>query len=49
MEDYLKALGVTPVVQWYHPSWGKQDYLNLDVPEYDITGSIEALLEKIRT
>lgn len=46
MEDYLKALGVTPVVQWYHPSWGKQNYLNLDVPEYDITGSIEALLEK---
>jgi iron complex transport system substrate-binding protein len=46
VEDYLKALGVTPVVQWYHPSWGKQDYLNLDVPEYDITGSIEALLEK---
>lgn len=46
VEDYLKALGVTPVVQWYHPSWGKQDYLNLDVPEYDISGSIEALLEK---
>ncbi|WNS46229.1 ABC transporter substrate-binding protein [Paenibacillus sp. MMS20-IR301] len=46
VEDYLKALGVTPVVQWYHPSWGKQDYLDLDVPEYDITGSIEALLDK---
>ncbi|WP_019911566.1 ABC transporter substrate-binding protein [Paenibacillus sp. HW567] len=46
VEDYLKALGVTPVVQWYHPSWGKQDYLNLDVPEFDVTGSIEALLEK---
>lgn len=46
VEDYLKALGVTPVVQWYHPSWGKQDYLNLDVPEFDITGSMEALLEK---
>ncbi|MBW4083505.1 ABC transporter substrate-binding protein [Paenibacillus sp. S150] len=46
VEDYLKALGVTPVVQWYHPSWGKQDYLGLDVPEFDITGSIEALLEK---
>lgn len=27
-------------------SWGKQDYLNLDVPEFDITGSVEALLEK---
>ncbi|WP_238655927.1 ABC transporter substrate-binding protein [Paenibacillus piscarius] len=46
VEDYLKALGVTPVVQWYHPSWGKQDYLNLDVPEYDISGSIEALLDR---
>ncbi|WP_339315677.1 ABC transporter substrate-binding protein [Paenibacillus sp. FSL R10-2734] len=46
VEDYLKALGVTPVVQWYHPSWGKQDYLNLDVPEFDITGSMEVLLEK---
>lgn len=46
VEDYLKALGVTPVVQWYHPSWGKQDYLNLDVPEFDITGSMEALLDK---
>lgn len=46
VEDYLKALGITPVVQWYHPSWGKQDYLNLDVPEYDISGSIEALLDR---
>lgn len=45
LEDYLLALGVTPVVQWYHPSWGKQDYLGLDVPTFDITGSIEALLE----
>lgn len=46
VEDYLKALGVTPVVQWYHPSWGKQDYLGLDVPEFDITGSMEALLDQ---
>ncbi|MCG7409362.1 ABC transporter substrate-binding protein [Paenibacillus sp. ACRRX] len=46
VEDYLKALDVTPVVQWYHPSWGKQDYLQLDVPQFDITGSIEALLEQ---
>jgi len=44
MEDYMVALGVTPVVQWYHPSWGIQDYLNLDVPQFDITGSPEALL-----
>ncbi|MFC4304273.1 ABC transporter substrate-binding protein [Cohnella boryungensis] len=44
VEDYLKALGVTPVAQWYHPLWGKQDYLNMDVPLFDMTGSIEALL-----
>ncbi|WP_151734822.1 ABC transporter substrate-binding protein [Paenibacillus tengchongensis] len=44
VEDYLKALEVTPVVQWYHPSWGKQDYLGLDVPEFDISGSMEALI-----
>ncbi|MRN52568.1 ABC transporter substrate-binding protein [Paenibacillus monticola] len=46
VEDYLKALGVTPIVQWYHPSWGKQDYLNLDVPLFDISGSLEALLDQ---
>lgn len=45
LEDYLVALGITPVVQWYHPNWGKQDYLDLDVPQFDITGSIEALLD----
>ncbi|OME85147.1 ferrichrome ABC transporter substrate-binding protein [Paenibacillus sp. FSL A5-0031] len=45
LEDYLVTLGVEPVVQWYHPMWGKQEYLNLDVPPFDITGSIEALLD----
>jgi len=45
VEDYLVALGITPIVQWYHPSWGKQDYLNLDVPTFDITGNLEAILE----
>ncbi|MDF2725358.1 MAG: ferrichrome-binding protein precursor [Paenibacillus sp.] len=45
LEDYMVALGVKPIVQWYHPSWGKQDYLNLDVPTFDTTGSIEALLQ----
>ncbi|WP_338553480.1 ABC transporter substrate-binding protein [Paenibacillus sp. KS-LC4] len=44
MEDYLTALGVTPVVQWYHPLWGTQEYLKLDLPTFDITGNIEALL-----
>lgn len=45
VEDYLKALDITPVVQWYNPMWGVQEYLDLDVPQFDITGSIEALLE----
>lgn len=44
VEDYMVALGITPVVQWYNPNWGKQDYLNLDVPLFDNTGSVEALL-----
>lgn len=43
-EDYLVALGVTPIVQYYNPMWGKQDYLELDVPLFDVTGNIEALL-----
>ncbi|MBH5316205.1 ABC transporter substrate-binding protein [Paenibacillus sp. GSMTC-2017] len=46
LEDYLVALGVEPVVQWYHPSWGKQEYLNLNSPLYDITGDIEILLSE---
>ncbi|RKN84391.1 ABC transporter substrate-binding protein [Paenibacillus ginsengarvi] len=45
VEDYLVALGVTPIVQWYHPNWGKQDYLGLNVPNFDITGSLEALIQ----
>ncbi|OBR66332.1 ferrichrome ABC transporter substrate-binding protein [Paenibacillus oryzae] len=43
-EDYLVALGVTPIVQYYNPMWGKQDYLKLEVPLFDVTGSIEALM-----
>ncbi|RJX37952.1 ABC transporter substrate-binding protein [Paenibacillus pinisoli] len=43
-EDYLVALGVTPIVQYFNPMWGKQDYLELEVPLFDITGSVEALL-----
>ncbi len=45
LEDYLTALGETPVMQWYHPSWGKQDYLGLNVQTFDITGSLEVLLD----
>jgi len=43
-EDYLVALGVTPIVQYYNPMWGKQEYLKLEVPLFDVTGSVEAML-----
>jgi ABC-type Fe3+-hydroxamate transport system substrate-binding protein len=37
MEDYLCSLGITPIVQWAHSYWGKQDYLGLqDVPTFDV-------------
>lgn len=40
MEDYVVALGLTPIVQWAHSFWGKQDYLALDgVPTYDVLKS----------
>ena len=45
LEDYLQALDVTPIMQWYHPAWGIQEHLQLDVPNFDITGSIEPLVE----
>ncbi|WP_150268689.1 helix-turn-helix domain-containing protein [Paenibacillus tepidiphilus] len=38
LEDYLLALGITPVAQYCHPDWGKQDYLQLrQVPAIDIS------------
>lgn len=43
-EDFLVALGVTPIVQYFNPMWGKQDYLELNVPLFDITGNIEGML-----
>lgn len=48
VEDYLKALDIKPVVQWYHPTWGVQDYLNLDVPKFDITGALRLSCSTIR-
>ena len=45
LEDYLSMLGVEPAVQWYHPNWGQQDYLDLDVPLFDATSNPEAWLE----
>ncbi|MDF2725665.1 MAG: AraC family transcriptional regulator [Paenibacillus sp.] len=38
LEDYLVALGVTPVMQFSHKLWGRQDYLGMrEVPDFDIT------------
>ncbi|MCY9513120.1 ABC transporter substrate-binding protein [Paenibacillus apiarius] len=45
LEDYVVALGHKPVVQWYTHTWGTQEYLKLDVPLFDMDGSIEAMLE----
>lgn len=37
LEDYLVALGVTPILQCIHRPWGRQDYLGLhSVPDFDI-------------
>ena len=45
LEDYLLALGITPVVQYCHAQWGRQEYLGLDqVPAFDISsGDWQAL------
>ncbi|MBP1990993.1 AraC family transcriptional regulator [Paenibacillus eucommiae] len=38
LEDYMVALGITPVVQFSHALWGKQDYLGMEeVPVFDVT------------
>ncbi|WP_440119057.1 helix-turn-helix domain-containing protein [Paenibacillus sp. QZ-Y1] len=38
LEDFVLALGVTPVLQCSHRSWGRQHYLGLDdVPEFDVS------------
>lgn len=37
MEDYLLALGITPIVQWSHGGWGKLEYLGLQhIPTHDV-------------
>ncbi|MCE5171607.1 helix-turn-helix domain-containing protein [Paenibacillus profundus] len=45
LEDFLIALGITPVVQCSHSLWGKQDYLGLDeTPVFDVSsGRYEVL------
>lgn len=38
LEDFVLALGVKPVLQCSHHSWGRQQYLELDdVPEFDVS------------
>ncbi|MGO4729588.1 helix-turn-helix domain-containing protein [Paenibacillus sp. 2KB_22] len=38
LEDFLLALGIKPVLQCSHHSWGRQHYLGLDdVPEFDVS------------
>ncbi len=45
LEDFLVALGVTPLIQCTQAEWGKQEYLKLaNVPVFDIgAGDMEAL------
>ncbi|MGN7412494.1 helix-turn-helix domain-containing protein [Paenibacillus sp. SAF-068] len=38
LEDFVLALGIKPVLQCSHHSWGRQHYLELDdVPEFDVS------------
>ncbi|WFR61618.1 AraC family transcriptional regulator [Paenibacillus amylolyticus] len=38
LEDFVLALGVKPILQCSHHSWGRQHYLGLDdVPEFDVS------------
>lgn len=45
LEDFLVALGVTPLIQCTQAEWGKQEYLKLaNVPVFDVgTGDMDAL------
>jgi len=37
LEDFFVALGITPIAQFSHSKWGKQDYLGLqEVPDIDV-------------
>jgi ABC-type Fe3+-hydroxamate transport system substrate-binding protein/AraC-like DNA-binding protein len=50
MEDYLLALGITPVLQYSHKLWGRQDYLELrEVPDFDITSDDWTTLSRYKT
>ncbi|WP_301247932.1 AraC family transcriptional regulator [Paenibacillus vandeheii] len=38
LEDFVLSLGIKPILQTSHRSWGRQHYLGLeDVPEFDVT------------
>ncbi|MDU5140811.1 MAG: AraC family transcriptional regulator [Paenibacillus dendritiformis] len=45
LEDFVVALGMTPVMQGTHPGWGQQEYLGIGhVPVFDVAeGDIGAL------
>ncbi|MFW5435742.1 AraC family transcriptional regulator [Paenibacillus apiarius] len=47
LEDFVLALGITPVVQCCHAIWGKQDYLGLDeTPVFDVSAGRYELLSQ---
>lgn len=50
LEDFLVALGVMPIAQYWHAKWGKQDYLQLSqTPVFDemelVTASLHAIAD----
>ncbi|MHA7966832.1 ABC transporter substrate-binding protein [Paenibacillus sp. CAU 1782] len=45
LEDELTALGVTPLRQSRIGDWSGQGYLQLDMPDIDIQGDVEAYVE----
>jgi iron complex transport system substrate-binding protein len=45
LEDELTALGVTPLRQSRIGDWSGQGYLQLDMPDIDIQGDVEAFVE----
>lgn len=50
LEDFLVAIGVMPIAQYWHAKWGKQDYLQLlQTPVFDemelATASLHAIAD----
>ncbi|MDF2714842.1 MAG: AraC family transcriptional regulator, partial [Paenibacillus sp.] len=48
LEDFVLALGIRPIVQWSHAKWGKQDYLGLHTPEFEITSADYGMLTEYK-